>query len=108
MAAIQNIVIDQGSTFSLSFELTNVDGSAKNLEGYTVTSQLRKSYHTNTYTSFTTTSVDATGEITIALTATQTGALKAGRYVYDVEITSSTETLRALEGIVSVTPEVTR
>ena len=40
----------------------------------------------------------------------QTATLKPGRYVYDVEITgtSPVETLRVLEGLVTVTPEVTK
>jgi hypothetical protein len=108
MATIQNIVIDQGTTYSLDLTLTNDDGTAKDLTSYTVTSQLRRSYHTNTYTDFTTQKVNDTGTITISLTAAQTSALKQGRYVYDIEIADSSETLRVLEGIVTVTPEVTR
>jgi hypothetical protein len=69
---------------------------------------MRKSYYTNTNTAFTTSKVDGTGDITISLTATETSAIKAGRYVYDIEIASSVETLRVLEGIVTVTPEVTK
>ena len=108
MAAIQNLVIDQGTTFSLIFNITNVDGTAKDLTSYTGSSHLRKSYYTNTYTAFTVAKDNLEGEITISLTATQTSALKAGRYVYDVEIVSNVETLRVLEGIITVTPEATR
>lgn len=108
MATVQNITIDQGTTYSLTITLTNDDGTAKDLSSYTVSAQMRKSYYTSTYTAFTTTKVDLTGEITISLTAAQTSGVKAGRYVYDIEITSSEETLRILEGIVTVTPEVTK
>jgi hypothetical protein len=108
MASTANIVIDQGTTFSTNLVLTNDDGTNKDLSDYTVSSQIRKSYYTNTYTNFTTAKVDLEGEITLSLTATQTSALKAGRYVYDVEITSAAETVRVLEGIVTVTPEVTK
>ena len=109
MAAIQNLVIDQGTTFNLIVTMTNLDGSAKDITTYTVSAQLRKSYYSNTYTDFTTEKSDAVnGEITISLTATQTSALKAGRYVYDIEAASDDETIRVLEGIVTVTPEVTR
>ena len=107
MASISNIVIDQGTTFSLELNLTN-DASAKNLANYTVTSQMRKSYDAATFTNFTTAKVDNTGKVTISLTAAETAALKSGRYVYDIEIASSSETLRVLEGIVTVTPNVTR
>ena len=110
MATVQNIVIDQGTTFRLDINLTNDDGSAKDLANYTVASQMRKSYEASTKTDFTCVQVDASGKVTISLTATQTSAVKAGRYVYDVEITgtSPVETLRVLEGLVTVTPEVTK
>tara|TARA_B110000858_G_C17459963_1_gene317971 strand:- start:221 stop:547 length:327 start_codon:yes stop_codon:yes gene_type:complete len=108
MATQQNIVIDQGTNFSLTLDLTNDDGSAKDLTTYTVTSQMRKSYYSTTYTTFTTAKVDLGGNLTISLNATESASLKQGRYVYDVEIQSSAETLRVLEGIVTVTPQVTR
>ena len=44
----------------------------------------------------------------ISLTNAQTNAMKAGRYVYDVEITSSGGTkTRVLEGQLEITPGVT-
>jgi hypothetical protein len=109
MATIQNLYIDQGTTYSLTITVSDQNGDAKILTDYTVRGQLRKSYYSSTSTSFT---AEATspldGEITISLTATQTSALKAGRYVYDIEIESDEETLRVLEGIVVMNPEVTR
>lgn len=108
MATIANIVIDQGTTFSYTITLENPDGSAKDLSLYTVTAQMRKSFYTSSKVDFTVDTVDETGELTISLTATQTQAIKAGRYVYDIEAASSDETLRLLEGIITVTPEVTR
>ena len=108
MAGIQNLVIDQGTSFEITINVTLDDGSEKDLTDYTVSSQIRKSYYTNTYTAFTTAKVDLAGEITLSLNPTQTSALKAGRYVYDVEISSTEETVRIVEGIVTVTPEVTR
>jgi len=45
----------------------------------------------------------------LALTDTQTANLTAGRYVYDVVLTDSANvTSRIVEGIVTVTPRVTR
>ena len=51
--------------------------------------------------------------MTISLTNTQTDLLKAGRYVYDVELAfldsdSNTIIERVLEGRVQVSPSVTR
>ena len=49
-----------------------------------------------------------TGVVTLSLTPAQTTALSDGRYVYDLEITSSTgEVTRVIEGIITVTPQVT-
>ena len=110
MAIYSNLTIDQGSTFKADIDVTDSDGDALNLAGYTVAGQLRKNYSSSTSTDFTA-SVTSTinGTIRISLSATQTNDLKAGRYVYDVEITSSTgEVTRVLEGQVEVTPGVTR
>jgi len=109
MAQIQNIYIDQGTTFSLSLTVNDQNGDIKDLTGYTVAAQMRRSYYTTTSTSFTAAvSLPEDGEVTISLTAVQTSAIKAGRYVYDIEITGDGETLRVLEGIVVINPEVTK
>ena len=51
----------------------------------------------------------AAGTITLSLTANQTSNLVYGRYVYDVDVTDASNTVtRVLEGIVTVTPSVTR
>jgi hypothetical protein len=109
MATIQNLYIDQGTTFIFSIQVSDQTGEPKDLTDYTVAAQMRKSYYTNTAIDFT---ADITlpldGEITISLTALQTSAIKAGRYVYDIEISSELETLRVLEGIVVINPEVTK
>jgi hypothetical protein len=54
-------------------------------------------------------SLTSAGVITLSLTATETAALAAGRYVYDLELVSSGGVVtRLLEGVVTVSPEVTR
>lgn len=109
MAQIQNIYIDQGTTFNMSLNVTDQNGDPKDLTEYTVAAQLRKSYYSSSAVDFTAeVSLPANGEVTISLTADQTDALKAGRYVYDVEIAGPDETLRIIEGIVVVNPGVTR
>lgn len=109
MATIQNLYIDQGTTYSLTITVSDQNGDVKDLTDYTVSAQMRKSYYSSSATSFTATASSPTdGEVTISLTATQTSELKAGRYVYDIEIASDEETLRILEGIVVINPEVTK
>lgn len=111
MAIISNLVIDQGASFSASIDVTDSDGDALNLTGYTAAGQMRRTYSSTTATDFTASIQSASqGTVRITLTATETNAIKAGRYVYDVEITntSTQEVIRIVEGQVEVTPGVTR
>jgi hypothetical protein len=55
---------------------------------------------------FTTEIVD--GTVMLSLSATETANISAGRYVYDIELTTGNTITRIVEGIVTVTPEVTR
>ena len=111
MATKANLVIDQGSTFSADLNLTDENGNVLDLNGYTANSQIRKWYtSSNPAASFTTTINVSSGVITLSLTANQSSNLVSGRYVYDVELndTGSGEVSRIVEGIVTVTPQVTR
>ena len=110
MAIVSNLTIDQGSTFQATIDVTDVEDNILVLTGYTVAAQLRKTYDSNTATNFTgSVSNAALGQVTVSLTSTQTNALVAGRYVYDVEITSAGGTVtRVVEGQLEVTPGVTQ
>jgi CheY-like chemotaxis protein len=110
VAIISNLTIDQGTTFTANIDCTAADDNALNLTGYTVAGQLRKTYDSTTSTPFTAIVANAlTGRLQISLTPTQTGALSAGRYVYDVEITDQAGIItRVVEGQVEITPGVTR
>ena len=110
MASISNIFIDQGATFTTTVTVTDANGDAVNLSGYSVAAQIRKTFLSSTATAFTATISNASsGEITISLSPTQTTALEAGRFVYDVVITASGGTkTRVVEGQVTVNPSVTR
>lgn len=115
MAQYEEITLDKGSDATVQLELGEVDGSRKNLTNYTVTARLKKNYSdssgeaTSFATSILTPATD--GVVTLTLTAAQTNTLKAGRYVYDVELShtdSSATTIkeRILEGIITMTPSV--
>jgi len=75
-----------------------------------VASQMRKSYSSSTVYNFTTSLYDAAqGKVRLQLNNAQSSAIPAGRWLYDVEITSPSGTkTRVIEGIVTVTPEITR
>ena len=110
MAVYSNITIDQGTDFSSSIDVTDAEGDAVNLTGYTVKGQIRKTYTSSTAVDFTcAVSNAAAGIISIALTAAQSNAMKSGRYVYDVEMTASGGAkTRVVEGQVEITPGVTQ
>lgn len=109
MAIKANLVIDQGSTFSANVDVANVDGQIFNLTGYTVAAQMRKNYASSTAVSFGTSHTGVLGQIILSLTSTATGTLEPGRYLYDIEITSGSGVItRVVEGVVTVTPGITR
>ena len=109
MAIKSNLVIDQGSSFSTLVTLVDSANSLIDLTGYSASSQIRKHYTSSNSQSFSTSLGGANGTVTLSLTSTETSNLVAGRYVYDVEITSpSSLVTRIVEGIVTVTPEVSR
>jgi hypothetical protein len=109
MATKANLVVDQGATYSTTLSVTDENGGVYDLTGYTGAAQLRKHFTSSNSTSFSVTLDSASGTITLGLTASQTANLSSGRYVYDVEITSSSNTVaRVVEGVVTVTPNVTR
>jgi hypothetical protein len=104
-----NIVIDQGTTFSTTIDVTNEDGLAIDLTGYTGAAQMRKHYTSTTAYTFTVTIAELSGEVTLSMTANATANIAPGRYMYDCELTDTLGTVsRIVEGIVTVTPGVTR
>ena len=110
MATVANIFVDQGSDYSNIITVTASTGQALDLTGYTVASQMRKSYTSSTAYAFTASLyVAAQGKVRIQLTAGQSEAIPPGRYLYDLEVTSSAGAKkRVVEGIVTVTPQITQ
>jgi hypothetical protein len=110
MAAVANLSIDQGATFTSDITVKDINGNVFDLTGYTANAKMAKGYsstRTRTVISTTFATDRTTGVLTISLTANQTATLDAERYVYDVEITSSAGSVtRVLEGIITVRPEV--
>ncbi|MDC3266289.1 hypothetical protein OAU13_00020 [bacterium] len=108
MATKVNLVVDQGTTFTTSITFNDENGNTINFSTYSGAAQLRKHFTSSNSTSFEV-SLTSNGVVTLSLTANQTGNLVAGRYVYDLEVTdSSNQISRLIEGIVTVTPNVTR
>lgn len=111
MAAVAYLDIDQGSDFTTVIELENDDGTPMNLTGFAVYSQFRKSYGSTTAYQFTTSVVNAaTGKISLSLLGTYSSTIKPGRYLYDVELYSSSSgaKTRVVEGIITINAEITK
>jgi hypothetical protein len=116
MAQYEELTIDQGADASIELHLVETDGTKKNLTNHAVAAKLKRNYNSDSAdtTDFLASVTDATNGICVlSLSNTQTDALRAGRYVYDVELSfvdSSGDTIieRILEGKISVTPSVTR
>lgn len=112
MAAYVELYVDQGTDFSSTINLTDdVTNAPINVSHYIVTSQLRRSYYsTNVSADLICTITDAAnGEITMSLAGTTSANLRAGRYLFDVKTKDiANTTSRVVEGIIILTPQVSR
>ena len=110
MAVLSNLSIDQGSDFSAEIIVEDSNGDVANLTGFTGAGQIRKTYSSSTATNFVVVVTNAAaGLLTLTLSNTVTNGMKAGRFVYDVEITKTAngEKTRVVEGQVTINPGVT-
>lgn len=112
-AGYSELFLEQGASFNTSITLDDVSGEAFNLFNYTASSQMRKSYYSsNAAATFvvSTGNDPSLGTITLSLDSANTANIYPGRYVYDVYVTtlSGDGRVRVLEGIINVTPQVTK
>jgi hypothetical protein len=118
MAQYEEITIDQGADVTLQLELVDTSGNIKDLTDYSVAAKAKRTYNSDSADTFAFSTAVLTpataGKCTLTLTNTQTDAMKApGRYFYDVELSvvdSDGDTIieRVLEGVLDVTPSVTK
>jgi hypothetical protein len=121
-AGEHNLYIEQGTTYSYSFTKTvydpdnppNYDGLPFDLTGYTARAQIRKAKRTPTFFIELTTENGgivlggALGTIDLYISATDTAALNFTTGVWDLELEKNGVVERLLEGIVTLSKEVTR
>ena len=128
MAHYEDLNIDQGADVTIQLELFNPDGSRKLLINwdsdagsfgsyYLMRGKIKKSYNsTDSAELFGVTAFNPLNQeniLQLSLTNVQTTRMKAGRYVYDVELegTDSNTGLgvveRILEGKLTLSPQVT-
>lgn len=105
MAEKEHHTIDQGTNVSLIISVAN-SFSANSL--HTCECEMRKHY-TSTNAYIFTCNVLNSSAISLTMNAAYSANVPAGRYLYDVELISPANvTQRVIEGIITVTPEVTR
>lgn len=116
-----NTTFYQGQTETRTVTVEDGNGTPIDLTGCTIAGQMRlKPEDRENILAFTCTITDAVnGEYTFSLTATQTSSIpvqpsggahrKMTQYAYDIEITyPSGRKERNLEGVIDVSPEVTK
>jgi hypothetical protein len=108
-----NILCPQGATFAKQLTY-RIDGDPVDLTGYTARMQVRENHASknivvdiNTQNSGITLGGEE-GTIDLFINDQDTELIFPKKYVYDLEIASSSEVYRILEGNFIVTPEVTR
>ena len=109
MKKYKDLVLDQGATFVEYVLYKDKAKNAIDISGLSSRAKLRKSYYSANATSFTTAVESAAdGNVSLSLTHNETANIKAGRYVYDVELYNANVVYRIQEGTITVYPEVTR
>ena len=108
MAIIANLFIDQGTDYAITVDCTDSAGEILDLTGYTAASQIRKHYTSSNATNMSVTLNGNSGIVTLTMNNSVTAAMTSGRYVYDLELTDSSNVVsRIVEGTVTITPQVT-
>jgi len=99
-----NIVIEKGTSFEATYNVTNSDNSVYSLTNQSATAKIRKHPTATSSKSFTTTITTATGEVKISMGSTVTAELTAGRNYYDVILTHATtgKVTKIFEGMAMV------
>jgi hypothetical protein len=109
-AAYNDIYLEQGVTYNTQITLDDNYGNPINLTGFSVYSQAKRSYFSETvYLNFNSSIYDAAnGIIQLTANSTVTANVPAGKLVYDVIIKdTSNNVTRVVEGQIFVSPGVT-
>lgn len=100
--------VDQGSNLTIEINVNYANGLALDLSTYTVACEVRRNPYTATSYSFAASGA-ANGLITLSMNAETSNTVPAGRYLYDVEITSASDTkTRVQEGLIVFHPNITK
>ena len=84
-----NIVIEKGTDFEATYNVSNSDNSVYSLTNQTATAKIRKHPTATSVKSFSVGITTSTGEVRISMASTITADLTPGRNYYDVILTNS-------------------
>ena len=109
-----DIIVDQGSDYTLSVTVKDDSTTVSDLTGYSARAHIRPAKASDTLTASFTCTVDtsspATGIVEMTLPNSVSKNIAAGSYFYDLEIFTASDAIvkRIIQGKVKVTQEVTR
>ena len=107
MSTSEDLYADQGCTFSSTITVYQNNNEPFDLTDYGARGQIRKSYASTNFVDFNC-EVNI-GSVVISLTAEQTRVMKAGRYLYNVEIYNGDGNVVPIaQGIFEIDPSVIR
>lgn len=112
MAIVRNLVVDKYSNFEKVIILYDKNKEPFNLSDYTANSQIRKISDLSIVANFDCEVIQPgnVGKILMTLSYMDTANTKPGLYSYDIllsSITNPTEKIRALQGEVEITANIT-
>lgn len=108
MAKKALLVIDQGATFTQSFTALYANGAPIDLTGGSFAGKMRKHAASANSVDFVISSNADISQYTLSVAANVTAAMDSARYIFDVELTTSGNTIiRLIEGLATVTPSST-
>ena len=111
MSVYVELFMDQGSDFSTTINIADENtGLPQNVSGMLVESSVKKSILSqNVVTNFVcTVTNEADGDIVISLDSANTALINPGTYVFDVRTYLRGTTKRLLEGLIIVSPAITK
>jgi hypothetical protein len=98
IATRQDLIIDQGAVYHEEFVLLDANNEPLNVDGMTAQSQMRRSYESANAIAISCALTN--GNLSHDMSANATRNIEAGRYLYDIEITTpESKTIRLFEGV---------
>ena len=102
-----DLIVNQKSSFEVSFDVQHANGSPLNLTGYSVTGKLKPDFQSPDSSAIAMTAAvsnASSGVITVSMSPTLTASLQPLKYVYDVSITDDVSGFktRIVEGFVRI------